>query len=107
MERRLVWLVVTCQIAPLLGLVGTLLGVIRILLAMTQQAPLVQTIDLAGGLMQALASTVAGLMVMITCHVMYAMLMGRIERLVLDMEASASELVAYLTRREAMPERRG
>lgn len=100
MERRLASLAVTCQIAPLLGLLGTMLGVIHMLLVMNEQAPVIQSTDLTRGLMQALVTTVAGLLVAIPCHVMYALLMVRIERIVLDMEASASEIVAYLTRQD-------
>jgi len=100
LERRLASLAVTCQIAPLLGLLGTLLGVIQMLLVMNEQAPVIQSTDLTQGLMQALVTTVAGLLVAVPCHVMYALLMVRIERIVLDMEASASEIVAYLTRQD-------
>ncbi len=100
LERRLASLALTCQIAPLLGLLGTLLGVIRLLLVMNEQAPVIQSTDLTQGLMQALVTTVAGLLVAVPCHVMYALLMVRIERIVLDMEASASEIVAYLTRQD-------
>jgi len=45
-------------------------------------------------------ATVAGLLVAIPCHAMYALLMVRIERIVLDMDASASEIVAYLTKQD-------
>ncbi len=100
LERRLASLAVTCQIAPLLGLFGTILGVIRTLLVMSDQAPIIQSTDLTYGLMQALVTTAASLLVAATTHVMYALLMVRIERIVLDMEASASEIVAFLTARK-------
>jgi len=100
LERRLASLAVTCQIAPLLGLLGTLLGVIRIVQTINEQAPVVQSTDLTSGLMQALVATVAGLLVAVPCHAMYSMLMIRIERIVLDMEAAASEIVAYLTKQD-------
>jgi len=45
-------------------------------------------------------ATVAGLLVAVPCHVMYTMLMVRIERIVLDMEACASEIVAYIMKLE-------
>lgn len=51
LERRLAALAITCQVAPLLGLLGTLLGVIRIVQAMNEQAPVVQSTDLTSGLM--------------------------------------------------------
>jgi len=98
MERRLASLAVTCQTAPLLGLLGTLLGVVKIVQGMNEQAPIIQSTDLTAGLMHALLAAAAGLMVAVPCHVMYALLMVRIERIVLDMEASASEIVAFLTK---------
>jgi biopolymer transport protein ExbB len=100
LERRLASLAITCQIAPLLGLLGTLLGLIQVVLAVNEQAPVVQNTSLTAGLIQALVTAVAGLLVAIPCHVMYALLMVRIERIVLDMEASASEIVVYLTRQD-------
>ncbi|MDD2456719.1 MAG: MotA/TolQ/ExbB proton channel family protein [Kiritimatiellae bacterium] len=98
MERRLASLAVTCQTAPLLGLLGTLLGVVKIVQDMNEQAPVIQSTDLTEGLMRALLAAAAGLMVAVPCHVMYALLMVRIERIVLDMEAAASEIVAFLTK---------
>ena len=100
LERRLASLAITCQTAPLLGLLGTLFGVIQVVQVVNEQAPVVQSTNLTAGLMQALVTTVAGLLVAIPCHVMYALLMVRIERIVLDMEASASEIVAYLTKQD-------
>ncbi len=100
LERRLASIAITCQIAPLMGLLGTLLGVIQIVQTMNAQAPVVQSTDLTTGLMQALVATVAGLLVAVPCHAMYSMLMVRVERIVLDMEASASEIVAYLTKHD-------
>jgi biopolymer transport protein ExbB len=97
MERRQAAIAITCQIAPLLGLLGTLFGVLKIVHAAHAQSPLVQSVDLTTGLMQALVSTIAGLLVVIPCHAMYAILMVRIERIVIDMEAAAAEIVAYLT----------
>lgn len=100
LERRLASLAMTCQLSPLLGLLGTLIGVIRVVQVVNEQAPVVQSTNLTAGLMQALVTTVAGLIVAIPCHAMYGLLMVRIERIVLDMEASASEIVAYLTKQD-------
>jgi len=100
LERRLASLSITCQIAPLLGLLGTLLGVVQVVQVVNEQAPVVQSTNLTAGLMQALVTTIAGLLVAVPCHGMYALLMVRIERIVLDMEASASEIVAYLTKQD-------
>jgi biopolymer transport protein ExbB len=100
LERRLAALAVICQIAPLLGLLGTILGASRVVMALNEQAPVVQSADLTAGIMQALAAAAAGLLVAIPCHVMHLMLIVRIERIVLEMEACASEIVAYLTKQD-------
>ena len=97
LERRLASLAVTCQIAPLLGLFGTVIAVIRVVQTINDHAPLVQTVHLTGGLMSALACTAAGILVAIAGHVMYTVLIVRIERIVLEMESAASEIVAFLT----------
>jgi len=97
LERRVIALAVNSQVAPLLGLLGTLIGVIYIVHAISMQAPLIQTTDMTVGLMRALVTTVAGLVVAITSHSMYALLMVRIERIVLDMEAAASNIIAFFT----------
>ncbi|MCL2105247.1 MAG: MotA/TolQ/ExbB proton channel family protein [Kiritimatiellaeota bacterium] len=97
MERRVMSITVTCQVAPLLGLLGTLIGIIRVVAALDAHAPLVQSADLTAGLLQTLVSAVTGLIVAIPCYAMYTMLMVRIERIVLEMEDGASKIIAYLT----------
>jgi len=101
LERRVVSLAVIAQVAPLFGLLGTLVGVINIVYLINQQAPLIQNTDLTVGLMRALVTTVAGLIVAITAHSMYALLMLRIERIVQDMEAAAAQIVAYFTPKDS------
>lgn len=100
LERRLVSLALTCQIAPLLGLLGTVLGIIDIVIAVHAHAPLVQSVDVTAGLTQALLCTAAGLGVAIPCHVMYVVLMVRVERIVREMDVAASEIVAFLMHRQ-------
>ncbi|MFO7936154.1 MAG: MotA/TolQ/ExbB proton channel family protein [Kiritimatiellia bacterium] len=102
LERRVVALAVNSQVAPLLGLLGTLTGVIKIVMQINNQAPLIQNTDLTTGLMEALVTTVAGLIVAVTSYVMYALLMVRIERVVHDMESAASQIVAYFTPKESI-----
>lgn len=101
LERRVVALAVISQVAPLFGLLGTLIGVINVVYLINQQAPLIQNTDLTVGLMKALVTTVAGLIVAITAHSMYALLMLRIERIVQEMEAAAAQIVAYFTPKDS------
>jgi len=98
--RRLAALAVIAQIAPLLGLFGTILGMIRTVLALSSAGPIVRA-DLEGGLLQALVATAAGLVVAIPAHVMYAMLRSRVDRLVVEIEAAAGEMLAMLAEQPA------
>jgi biopolymer transport protein ExbB len=97
MERRLVVVSSVAQLAPLMGLLGTILSMLDSLLAIQRDAPLVQMGDVTGGLMQALVTTAAGLMVAIPCYAAFNLLLVKIDRLVLDMEQAGSEIVAFLT----------
>jgi len=53
--------------------------------------------DLAGGIWEALLTTVAGLIVAIPTFVVYNYLVSRINKFILEMERSATELVNHLT----------
>ena len=95
MERRLSLLPLVAQIAPLLGLLGTVLGILRALLFIRGQIPLMQTADVADGLILGAVTTAAGLIVAIPAHVGFNVLAVKIERLVLDMRDASSELLEF------------
>ena len=97
LERHLGMLASLAQITPLLGLLGTVLGMMRVMLTIEQKAPLVHSGDLMAGLWQALISTAAGLAVAIPVYAGYNFLVGRVESIVLDMEKAAAEILTYLT----------
>jgi len=97
MERRLVVVATVAQIAPLLGLLGTVLGMFAGLTAMEQASPLIHAPDVLLGLKLSLITTGAGLTVAIPCYAGFNLLVIKIDRIVLDMERSASETVAFLT----------
>ena len=95
-------LATVAQTAPLLGLLGTVLGMIRAIQVMKQPGALVPSDALMGGLLQALVSTAVGLAVAIPCYVAFNFLVGRVEKIVLDMERAASDILGFLTS-AAMP----
>lgn len=97
LERRLVVIATVAQVAPLLGLLGTVLGMLDFLMVMQLQAPLVHVGDVMGGLLKAMTTTAAGLMVAIPCYAAFNLLVVKIDRLVLDMEKTSSEVVAFLS----------
>jgi biopolymer transport protein ExbB len=82
------------QIAPLLGLLGTVLGLAEALFQLRAAAPLVHAGDLADGLRQALLSTAAGLGLAIAAYTFHNALVGRVARIVHDMEMAALEILA-------------
>ena len=107
MERGLGWLATLARITPLIGLLGTVLGMMEMLLAANRNAPLVQSADLTGGLWTALAATALSLVIAILAFAGYNLLVSRVESILLDMERSASALLNFMRQwrqnREAPP----
>ena len=93
LEEKLNLLATIAQIAPLLGLLGTVLGFIRIFAAMQQEGLNAHVGQLSPGIWQALVCTAAGLAVAIPTHAGYNYLVSRVNTIVLDMEKAASEIV--------------
>ena len=96
MERGLGWLATLARITPLIGLLGTVLGMMEMLLAAKRNAPLVQSADLTGGLWSALFATALSLGISILAYAGYNLLVSRVESILLDMERSASALMNFM-----------
>ncbi|MBU4198302.1 MAG: MotA/TolQ/ExbB proton channel family protein [Verrucomicrobia bacterium] len=97
MERRFGVLATVAQLAPLLGLLGTVLGMIQTAMEIEQKTPLIQAGDLAGGIWLALITTAAGLCVAILSYAGYNLLVTKVDGIVLDMERSAGEILGFFT----------
>jgi len=92
MERFLTTLGTIAAISPLLGLLGTVVGMIKVFAAITTHGvgnPAV----LAGGISEALITTAAGLTVAIPSLIAFRYLRSRIDSLVVQMEKEAVKLV--------------
>jgi len=101
-EKNLGVLATIAHITPLLGLLGTVTGMIRAFQVIQKNALAMVPInpgDLAGGIWESLLATTAGLAVAIPTYVAYNYLVSLVETLVHDMEASATDLVNILTSR--------
>jgi biopolymer transport protein ExbB len=96
MERGLGWLATLARITPLIGLLGTVQGMMDVLQAANRHAPLVQSADLTGGLWAALQATALSLVIAILCYAGYNLLVSRVEAILLDMERSASALMNFM-----------
>jgi biopolymer transport protein ExbB len=102
MERNIPILATIAHIAPLLGLLGTVMGMIKSFQVIQQKALSAAPVnpgDLAGGISEALLATVAGLIVAIPAYVAYNYLVSQVNSLVYDMERSATDLVNLLSSR--------
>src|SRR5436309_2751340 len=90
LEEKLSLLATIAQLAPLLGLLGTVLGFIE-LFAKLREAGLHAHVGLlAGGVWQALICAAAGLAVAIPIHAGYNYLVNRVNSIVLDMERAGT-----------------
>lgn len=101
LETNLNMLATIAKVAPLAGLLGTIIGMFRVFMIIEQEAPLIQLGDVAGGVMEALITTIAGLAIAIPAYAGYNFLIGRVESIMLDMEKSSIEILSFLTRKNA------
>ena len=97
LEERLNLLATITHIAPLLGLLGTVLGFVRVFMGMQGAGLYANVGSLSEGIWQALIATAAGLTVAIPGHASYNYLVSRVNHIVLDMERAASEIVNIIT----------
>ncbi len=93
LERRLDLLATIAQLAPLLGLLGTVLGFIKTFITLQGQALYANSAMMSEGAGQALICTAAGLAVAIPIHAGYNYLVSRVNSIVTDMERAANEIV--------------
>ena len=98
LERGLSWISLFIALAPMLGFMGTVIGMIsafdKIAEANTINASIV-----AGGIKVALITTVSGLIVAIILQIFYNYILSKIDSIVLDMEEASMDLVDLLYKR--------
>lgn len=92
MEVSLRGLATVAALAPLLGLLGTVIGMIRAFMVIEGQGANVSPALLAGGIWEALLTTAAGLTVAIPCLMFHNLFQGRIERVEGELNRMATEL---------------
>lgn len=95
LERHLVWLSTIAQAAPLVGLLGTVLGMIKVF-ASISIAGLGDPQALSEGISEAMITTAVGLGIGIPTLIAFNLLAARSEALVTEIETYASRLVARL-----------
>ena len=96
-EEKLNLLATIAQLAPLLGLLGTVLGFMQTFYQMQEAGLTTPVVRLSDGVWRALVCAAAGLAVTIPAHAGYNYLVSRVNSIVLEMERAATEIVQIVT----------
>src|SRR6056297_1210106 len=97
LERGLVWLSLFIAIAPLLGFLGTVVGMIEAFDAIQAAGDISPTL-VAGGIKVALLTTVSGLIVAVILQIFYNYIVSKIDAIVNDMEDASITLIDILVK---------
>jgi biopolymer transport protein ExbB len=101
LEKNAKILSIIATIAPLIGLLGTVLGFIQAFAEMRMSGLVdISATQIGEAMEYALITTAAGLVVAIPAVIAYNYLVGRVESFVLDIQTTSSEIVDVLTHRE-------
>ena len=95
LERGLVVLATVSTVGPLLGFLGTVIGMIQAFQAI-ELAGEVEATTVAGGIKVALITTAAGLVIAIPVSIAHNYFVAKIDRMVIDMEESAQRTIDHL-----------
>jgi biopolymer transport protein ExbB len=95
LERGLIWLSTVATIAPLLGFLGTVSGMIRAFNAIAE-AEQVNAKLVASGISEALITTATGLIIAIPMQAFHNYFVSQIDRFIIEMEESSADLVDTL-----------
>lgn len=93
LNQRVTYLLDVGVLSPMLGLFGTVVGILRSFGTIASQALAMRTMMLAGGVSQALVATAAGLIVGITAMFFYSYFRGRVQALISIFEVSTTARV--------------
>ena len=96
MEKNIAGLATIAGASPMLGFLGTVIGMIKAFYDMSMAGNNIDIALLSNGIYQAMITTVAGLIVGIIGYLCYNVLVARIEKLVFKLEARATEFMDLL-----------
>ncbi|HKL18677.1 MAG TPA: MotA/TolQ/ExbB proton channel family protein [Halalkalibaculum sp.] len=96
LEKRMNWLATIAGVAPLIGFTGTVTGMIEAFMDIQALQGNVNPSVLAGGIWEALITTATGLIVGIIAYGFYNFLLGKINRMVHELENASADFVDLL-----------
>jgi biopolymer transport protein ExbB len=97
LERNMGALIVIIGVEPMLGFLGTIIGLIKAFMSWEQLGANVTVNSLAAGIYQAMITTAAGLIVAIPYFICYHLFLGRIKRHALEMSYYGNELLDVMS----------
>lgn len=97
LNNRVTYLADIGMIAPMLGLLGTVIGIIRSFGALGADLGSARYVLLSKGISEALVNTCAGLAIGIPAMMFYAIFRGRVQTLISDLEAACTHILALLS----------
>jgi biopolymer transport protein ExbB len=96
LEHNMGILATIAGVAPLIGFLGTVTGMMSAFMEIERLSGNVNATVLAGGIWEALMTTAAGLIVGIPTFIFYNYLVGKVGRIVFEIESSSDELLEML-----------
>jgi len=102
LQKNLGGLSTIAGVAPLLGLLGTVIGMIRCFIEIEKVGGRVDVSLLAGGIWEAMLTTAYGLSIAIPCFLFYSYFMGKINRLEVRMKDVAEELIEVIRKKDGV-----
>lgn len=97
LNNRVIYLADIGMIAPLLGLLGTVLGIIRSFGALGADLGTARYVLLSKGISEALVNTCAGLAIGIPAMIFYAFFRGKTQKLISELESATTHVLALLS----------
>lgn len=94
--QRITYLADVGKVAPLVGLLGTVIGIIKQFQSISQERMLAAQLKFAGGISEALLNTAAGLLIAIPSVLVFSIYRGRVSALISELEAATTHIMALL-----------
>lgn len=96
LQKRMNWLATIAGVGPLIGFTGTVTGMIRAFMDIQSLQGNVNPSVLAGGIWEALITTAAGLIIGIVAYGFYNYLLGRVDRMIFELENASADFIDLL-----------
>jgi biopolymer transport protein ExbB len=97
LNNRVILLADIGMIAPMLGLLGTVFGIIKSFGALGADLGTARYAQLSSGVSQALVNTAAGLAIGIPAMIFYAFFRGRVQKIISELESAVTHVLALLS----------